>query len=99
MCLDLLLFSTLSRHFGSSADIAALRWAYKKGRELIRRLPLFRGAFPPVAPEFAEDSPAAFKDTGAVEVSAPDIVYSAEDDKAIDEFHRKFGECQKTTGR
>ncbi|KAF4581355.1 hypothetical protein EYR40_002943 [Pleurotus pulmonarius] len=72
------------------ADTAALRWGYKKSREFMRRLPLFRGAFPPVAPAFAEDSSAALKDTTTVEISAPDIVYSAEDDKAIDDFHRKF---------
>ncbi|KAJ8701473.1 hypothetical protein PTI98_000245 [Pleurotus ostreatus] len=72
------------------ADVAALRWGYKKSREFVRRLPLFRGAFPPVAPAFAEDSSASLKDTTTVDLDAPNLVYSAEDDKAIDEFHQKF---------
>ncbi|KAJ8489460.1 hypothetical protein ONZ45_g13566 [Pleurotus djamor] len=77
-------------YLNAPADLAALRWGYKKSREFIRRLPLFRGAFPPVAPAFAEDSPAALKDNAPVDISAPDIVYSEADDKAIDELHRKF---------
>ncbi|KAJ7026108.1 hypothetical protein C8F04DRAFT_1238761 [Mycena alexandri] len=32
------------------ADVAALRWAYEKGRELNRRLPSFRGVFFPGHP-------------------------------------------------
>ncbi|KAJ7123137.1 GMC oxidoreductase-domain-containing protein [Mycena epipterygia] len=71
-------------------DIAALRWGYKKGRELIRRMPAFRGALPPAHPQFAADSPAALADTGPVPFDAPKIVYSAEDDKAIDENIRQF---------
>lgn len=78
----------------SPADVAALRWGYKKSREFVRRLPLFRGAFPPVAPAFAEDSSAALKDTTTVALDAPNLVYSAEDDKAIDEFHQKFSKCR-----
>ncbi|KAJ7848385.1 hypothetical protein B0H14DRAFT_2356796, partial [Mycena olivaceomarginata] len=39
-------------------DVAALRWGYKKGRELLRRLPAFRGAFVPAHPQFPADSAA-----------------------------------------
>ncbi|KAJ6552459.1 GMC oxidoreductase-domain-containing protein, partial [Mycena vulgaris] len=66
------------------ADVVALRWAYKKCRELTRRLPAFRGALGPAHPQFAQDSPAALTDVGPVPLEAPKIVYSTEDDKAID---------------
>ena len=78
------------RWSSSPADTAALRWGYKKTREFMRRLPLFRGAFPPVAPAFGEDSSAALKETTTVEIPAPDIVYSAEDDKAIEQKIREI---------
>ena len=43
-------------------------------------------------PTFAEGSQAATQPTGMpVEISAPKIVYSKEDDDAIDEFHRRKG--------
>ncbi|KAF8904323.1 alcohol oxidase-like protein [Mucidula mucida] len=67
-----------------SVDVAALRWGYKKGREIIRRLPAFRGALVPAHPQFAADSPAALVETGPISLDAPKIVYSAEDDAAID---------------
>ncbi|KAJ7060456.1 GMC oxidoreductase-domain-containing protein [Mycena amicta] len=72
----------------AGADIAALRWIYKKGREYARRLPAFRGAFERFHPRFAADSPAAtamVSETSPVEIDAAPIVYSLEDDKAIDE--------------
>ncbi|KAJ6590478.1 GMC oxidoreductase-domain-containing protein [Mycena vulgaris] len=72
------------------ADVAALRWGYKKGRELTQRLPAFRGALVPVHPQFAQDSPAAFTETSPVPLDAPKIVYSAEDDTAIDEAMRQL---------
>ncbi|KAJ7698865.1 GMC oxidoreductase-domain-containing protein [Mycena metata] len=71
------------------ADIAALRWAYKKGRELTRRLPSFRGVFPPGHPQFPEGSAAAVDETASVPLDAPNIVFSAEDDKAIDAYLRQ----------
>ncbi|KAJ7776368.1 alcohol oxidase-like protein [Mycena metata] len=71
------------------ADIAALRWGYKKGRELVRRLPSFRGVFSPGHPQFPEGSDAALGETSPVALDAPKIVYSAEDDKAIDAFVRE----------
>ena len=43
-------------------------------------------------PTFAEGSQAATQKTGApVDISAPKIVYSKEDDDAIDAFHRRSG--------
>ncbi|KAJ7899374.1 GMC oxidoreductase-domain-containing protein [Mycena leptocephala] len=72
------------------SDVAALRWGYKKGRELIRRIPAFRGALVPAHPQFSADSAAALTETGPVPLNAPKLVYSAEDDNAIDEYLRKF---------
>ncbi|KAJ7136140.1 GMC oxidoreductase-domain-containing protein [Mycena epipterygia] len=69
-------------------DLLSLRWAYKKGRELSRRLPAFRGAFAPAHPQFAEDGSAALKETSPVPIDAPNIIYSAEDDKALDAYLR-----------
>ncbi|KAJ7738319.1 GMC oxidoreductase-domain-containing protein [Mycena metata] len=71
------------------ADVAALRWAYKKGREINRRLPSFRGVFFPGHPQFPEVSAAAVEETTPVPLDAPKIVWSAEDDKAIDVFLRQ----------
>ncbi|KAJ6477240.1 GMC oxidoreductase-domain-containing protein [Mycena vulgaris] len=71
-------------YLSDAADVVALRWAYKKCRELTRRLPAFRGALGPAHPEFSQESPAALTDVGPVPLEAPKIVYSTEDDKAID---------------
>ncbi|KAF8622855.1 hypothetical protein AX15_006699 [Amanita polypyramis BW_CC] len=72
------------------ADIGTLRWAYKKGREIIRRMKLYRGEYSPGHPRFPEGSTARCKPAeGPVDVDAPDIAYSKEDNDAIDEFHRE----------
>jgi len=73
------------------ADAPPLTIMYKKARELLRRMPCYRGEVALLNPQFAADSPAACKETdGPVPISAPDIVYCAEDDRAIEDFHRKF---------
>ncbi|CAK5272213.1 unnamed protein product [Mycena citricolor] len=72
------------------ADVAAMRWGYKKGREIIRRLPSFASALPPAGPQFGEGSNAAYTEKGPVPIDAPKIVYSAEDDKAIDAYLRQW---------
>jgi len=54
-------------------------------------MPVFDGELISGNPVFAEGSSAAYKDTSPVHVSAPDIIYSAEDDEAIDAYCRKFG--------
>ncbi|KAF7348027.1 Alcohol oxidase [Mycena sanguinolenta] len=79
-----------SGYLSNPADVATLRWAYKKGREIFRRLPIFRGPFLPAHPKFAEDSAAALTETGPVPFDAPKLVYSADDDKAIDECSRQW---------
>ncbi|KAH7888383.1 GMC oxidoreductase-domain-containing protein [Phlebopus sp. FC_14] len=71
------------------ADLALLNMLYKRSREIARRMPSYRGELEIHHPQFAADSAAACKKVdGPVPVSAPDIVYSAEDDKAISDFTR-----------
>ncbi|KAJ7761998.1 GMC oxidoreductase-domain-containing protein [Mycena maculata] len=70
-------------------DVAVLRWSYKWSREMARRMESYRGEFAAEHPLFPAGSAAAcFETKGPVPVSAPDIVYSAEDDEAIDNYHR-----------
>ncbi|KAF9023838.1 alcohol oxidase [Hymenopellis radicata] len=60
-----------------------------KGREIMRRLPAFRGAVDSLHPQFAPDSLAAVKETLPVPLDAPKITYSAADDDAIDQNIRE----------
>jgi hypothetical protein len=73
------------------ADLAVLRWGYKRSRELARRMGLYRGELSTRHPTFNENSGAFCKETTPAGVTDPDIVYTVEDDKAIDAHHRKFG--------
>ena len=87
--------------FFSRADLVALRWAYKHVREIARRMEFYRGDLQGGHPAFAEDSQAAVTTLQAgsstpVDISAPKIVYSKEDDDAIDEFHRRSGSFTQT---
>jgi alcohol oxidase len=69
-----------------------LRWGYKKGREIARRMASYRGEFEPGHPRFPQGSQAATgASTGPVDVSSPDIIYSTEDNQAIDTYHRERG--------
>ncbi len=78
----------------SPADVTALVWGYKKGRELIRRMGVYRGPFAPLHPQFPGDSPAAaaLVESVPVALDAPKIGYSKEDDEAIATNIRNFGE-------
>ncbi|KAF8813022.1 alcohol oxidase [Phlegmacium glaucopus] len=72
------------------ADVVILRWAYKHVRELARRMEFYRGDLPDGHPSFAEGSQAATQPVGTpAETSTSEIVYSKEDDDAIDKFHRR----------
>ena len=76
----------------SPADLVILRWAYKHAREIARRMEFYRGDCQGRHPTFAEGSQAAIQHAGTpAEISASGIVYSKEDDDAIDEFHRRTG--------
>jgi alcohol oxidase len=73
----------------SPSDIVPLTFGYKKLREIVRRMPSYRGEIPASHPRFPEGSAAACGEvSGPVDLNAPDIVYTAEDDEAIDNFHR-----------
>ncbi|KAJ6624000.1 GMC oxidoreductase-domain-containing protein [Mycena sp. CBHHK59/15] len=73
------------------ADLATLRWGYKKSRELARRLNVYRGEYLPGNPTFSEGSAARCRDGARpVDVLADDIVYTEEDDAAIETYNRNF---------
>jgi hypothetical protein len=79
-------------HVSRPADLAVLRLGYKKARELARRMGLYRGELLLTHPKFPEGSAVACSDDEhPVDISAPDLVYTAEDDKAIDIFNRNAG--------
>ncbi|KAG2039073.1 alcohol oxidase-like protein [Suillus americanus] len=71
------------------SDIVPLNFGYKKLREICRRMPSYRGEVAPFHPRFPEGSAAVCREaTGPADLNAPDIIYTAEDDEAIDRFHR-----------
>ncbi|KAG2113893.1 GMC oxidoreductase-domain-containing protein [Suillus discolor] len=71
------------------SDIVPLNFGYKKTREIFRRMASYRGEVAADHPNFPEGSAAACREaSGPVDLNAPDIVYTAEDDEAIDRFHR-----------
>ncbi|KAF8965727.1 GMC oxidoreductase-domain-containing protein [Flammula alnicola] len=72
------------------ADVAILRWSYKRAREVARRMKYYRGELVVGHPQFSKNSAAAAgNETGPVPLDAPYIQYTEEDDKAIDEYHRQ----------
>ncbi|CAK5267117.1 unnamed protein product [Mycena citricolor] len=74
-------------------DVLALRWGYKWTRELVRRMASFHSEVPASHPHFADTSAAKaiLLDERHVGAQAPEIQYSAEDDRAIDAYHRAVG--------
>ena len=74
------------------ADLVTLRWSYKKLREFARRMKFYRGEIVSSHPKFAEGSAAETRSSSSpVEITAPDIVYTKEDDEAIDRYNREAG--------
>ena len=58
----------------------------------MRRLPVYRGAVPQSHPTFPAGSKAVTTtETAPVEITAPKITYTVEDDAAIDDYHRRTG--------
>ncbi|KAI0310132.1 alcohol oxidase-like protein [Amylostereum chailletii] len=74
----------------SMADVMPLVWTYKYTREIARRMPLFRGEVASLHPVFPKDSPAQVlvDSEGPVAVDAERIVYTREDDEAIEKHMR-----------
>lgn len=75
----------------SPADVSTLMWQYKWTRERARRLPAYRGELVATHPDFSPDSYAACSSqhTGPVQIDAPDIAYTAEDDKILETWVRQ----------
>jgi alcohol oxidase len=75
------------------ADITPLMWVYKFAREIARRMPHFRGEPPAFHPAFALGSAAAIVEhaEGAIPSDAPRIVYSEEDEAALETYVRATG--------
>ncbi|BCS22571.1 GMC family oxidoreductase [Aspergillus puulaauensis] len=68
----------------SELDVKKLIWAYKKQREIVRRMDVYRGELAGAHPPFAEDSAAALvKLDKPNDKNIADIQYTAEDDKVI----------------
>ncbi|KAF5328555.1 hypothetical protein D9758_018005 [Tetrapyrgos nigripes] len=74
------------------ADIATLRWGYKKAREIARRMSSYRGEYLPGHPNFPSTSSAFCKEgqDGPVALDAPIIDYTKEDEKLLEDFNRRF---------
>ena len=75
------------------ADVKVLAWGYKFSREIARRMPHFRGEPAPLHPAFAPGSPASVvaHAEGPVAFDTARIVYSEEDERALDAYVRKMG--------
>lgn len=74
----------------SELDVKKLVWAYKKQREIVRRMDIYRGEVVSAHPPFAEDSAAALvKLEKPNDKNISDIQYTAEDDKIIGDWARK----------
>ena len=68
-----------------------MNWAYKRARELARRMACYRGEAPN-HPHIDKASPnACLARDGPVAINAPDLVYTEDEDKAIDEYTRESG--------
>ncbi|KAF8262158.1 alcohol oxidase-like protein [Lactarius quietus] len=77
-------------YFESKADLQPLVWGYKYAREIARRMPHFRGEPAELHPTFASGRPASVlsRAEGPVPFNAPRIVYSEDDERALEEFAR-----------
>lgn len=80
----------------SPLDVEALRHTYKRTREYARRHPMYRGEVHRLHPAFQSSSKAAvaLPPQTPVPVDAPDLTYTTEEDKLIDEF---VGQIVSTT--
>jgi alcohol oxidase len=67
-----------------------LIWGYKFLREIARRMPHFSGEPPGLHPAFSPGGPASIvaHAEGPVAFDAPRIVYSEDDERALEEFAR-----------
>jgi len=75
----------------SPADVKPLMLGYKISREIARRMPHFRGEYASLHPSFAPGGPASViaRAEGPVALDAPRIMYSKEDERALEAYVRK----------
>lgn len=81
-------------------DIKKHVWAYKKQRELMRRMPCYRGEVPNWHPPFSESSAAASR-THETQLAddVENIKYTEDDDKVLEEYVRnKADTCWHSQG-
>lgn len=70
--------------------MALHKWGYKRTREYARRLPSYRGEVEGRHPAFHPTSKAAAgARDGPVPILSPDLEYSAEDDRALEDYIRQ----------
>ncbi|EMD35142.1 hypothetical protein CERSUDRAFT_139982 [Gelatoporia subvermispora B] len=78
-------------YLSGAGDLAILNYGYKRAREFARRMPAYRGEFAPMHPSFPEGSKVACRmDTKPVSVDEPDLEYTPEEEKAIEEYTRRI---------
>jgi hypothetical protein len=79
--------------FTRKADVQPLIWGYKFMREIARRMPHFRGEPPTLHPAFSPGGPASVvaQAKGPVAFDTTRIVYSEEDERALEAFIRANG--------
>ncbi|KAG9090207.1 hypothetical protein FS749_000742 [Ceratobasidium sp. UAMH 11750] len=80
--------------FDRQVDVDIHVWAYKRAREVARRMPHYRGEYAPMHPKFPEGSAAscARLDSPPDASIVKNIEYTAEDNAAIEACIRQFGE-------
>ncbi|KAI7089398.1 alcohol oxidase [Hortaea werneckii] len=72
-------------------DLLVHTWGYKKIREIMRRTTFYRGELEVTHPQFPVGSRASLecRETCSASEEVQDLVYDAEDDKAIEQYLRK----------
>lgn len=76
-------------YLNHEADMAPQVWMFKKLREIMRRMPSYRGEFAAIHPKYAEDSPARCMPWAASTEPIVDLVYSDADTAAIEQWVRE----------
>ncbi|KAH7337542.1 GMC oxidoreductase-domain-containing protein [Rhizoctonia solani] len=75
------------------ADLEAHIWMYKKSREILRRMPSYRGEYAHLHPRFPADSSAVCVHLEkAHSPSIEDLVYTEEDNAAIEHWVREYSD-------
>jgi len=69
-------------------DVAALKWGYKRSREIARRMGVYRGEFVPGSPAFPAGEAACGTAAGPVDIEAPNIKYTPEDEEVLEKYIR-----------